>query len=231
MHTGQISLIENTHGISIVQCGAFSECKLFQSLTPFEMSVYECLPTRKKRNWLLGRKAGKMAVKNYFSEGPILNDADVEIVSGDGMPPRFIIRQGQTDISTHCALSLSHSHGVAIACVVDRCMHHSLGVDVELIRTFDTRTAQAFLTDDEYILCSRLEAGARDHAVTLRWCMKEAYLKAIGTGLRMHPRTVAIPEFLPPYGQAIFTVSGQRVPVQVSWTTFAGLYIIVRIIL
>ncbi len=70
----------------------------------------------------------------------------------------------------HPALSLSHSAGCAVAVGVRSCPAAGVGVDVELPRTVDPRTARYFLADRE-------QAGDPG-ALQQLWTVKEAVFKA-----------------------------------------------------
>ena len=98
----------------------------------------------RRRDWLLGRAALKR----------LLGGADTSTV-------RF----------PHPRLSLAHSGGVAVAAALDRgAPHAGLGVDFELWRAPDARTARFFLHADE---------RPREASGLLRlWTVKEALFKA-----------------------------------------------------
>ena len=57
-----------------------------------------------------------------------------------------------------------------------------VGVDVELIRTGKQKIAQRFFAEDER---KYLEKCWTDEAFTGIWTRKEAYIKAVGTGIAM----------------------------------------------
>lgn len=220
--------------VSIICKDVFTEAELFEALTPFECTQYAHVPDYKKCNWLLGRMAGKSAVLKYFRKDQTTPRSlhDVEIVSGGNTPPIFKIITDTKNYAENYSLSISHSHGVAVAEVIDGSLGKKVGVDVERIRDFHEETLRGFLTDEEYGRCS--EAGLEysfNTEATLHWCLKEAYLKATGMGLRIHPRTVEIVPYKPRHGHTTFIVAGDPVPVQSYWTTFENLYIIASIIL
>lgn len=74
--------------------------------------------------------------------------------------------------------NLSHS-GMYVAAVFGT---EDVGVDVELMRTGKQKIAQRFFAEDEK---NYLERCWTDEAFTGIWTRKEAYIKAVGTGIAM----------------------------------------------
>ena len=74
--------------------------------------------------------------------------------------------------------NLSHS-GTYVAAAFGT---EDVGVDVELIRTGKQKIAQRFFAEDER---KYLEKCWTDEAFTGIWTRKEAYIKAVGTGIAM----------------------------------------------
>lgn len=74
--------------------------------------------------------------------------------------------------------NLSHS-GMYVAAAFGT---EDVGVDVELIRTGKQKIAQRFFAEDER---KYLEKCWTDEAFTGIWTRKEAYIKAVGTGIAM----------------------------------------------
>ena len=82
--------------------------------------------------------------------------------------------------------NLSHSADHALLSV---CRGAELGVDIEAWRGVDAELARAFLSADE--LASMCAAAQADDATLIAcWTRKEAYLKALGCGLEIDPRSV-----------------------------------------
>lgn len=74
--------------------------------------------------------------------------------------------------------NLSHSHGWTVLALSDR----EVGVDIERIKPVDMRLAKRFFADGEWAQIEAAGDGAE--ALFYRfWTVKEAYLKALGTGL------------------------------------------------
>lgn len=111
--------------------------------------------------------------------------------------------------------SVSHAQGKAIAGVAYRAR---IGVDTELVRQFAPQTVRAFLTGAEF--ASLPEAGAlRNERITLLWCLKEAYLKALGAGLRIHPNRI---EIRPEGSRLRLLHDGAPVEAKLEWTVDPG---------
>ena len=87
-------------------------------------------------------------------------------------------------------VSLSHGGGW-VAAAAHR--HGRIGVDVEAVRPVSPALARRCLSAGELSwLEDAADAAARERRFLRLWTAKEAYLKAIGTGLGTDPRTVTI---------------------------------------
>jgi 4'-phosphopantetheinyl transferase len=101
---------------------------------------------------------------------------------------RLAQQPGRRPRATDPDLEFSLAHSGELALVGVAPCREPVGVDVERLEPLPDldRVARAALTDHE-----RSHVGPDDHAAMLRiWCRKEAYLKAIGTGLARSPATV-----------------------------------------
>lgn len=78
--------------------------------------------------------------------------------------------------------SLTHSHELALCAVAE---NRTVGIDLEHSRPLPNlaRVAAEVLSASEYAIWRRLPPGQRQHAFYLCWTRKEAYLKAVGSGL------------------------------------------------
>ncbi len=222
--------------LSVVRAEMYANNDMYADFTEHERNLFSSVIDTKKQNWVLGRLAAKRAVECYGTLRGYNGIAyhNIEIHSGTGQPPTFTIKHNLRDTRTlekESRLSLAHSDGVAVAQVINSRAGKRVGVDIEKIRSFDEATIHAFTTDREYESHMSLDPFQRDRDATLRWCLKEAYLKAIGTGLRVHPRKVeAIFNSKKPENVS-FTFAGKQVPVKVRWTIVDELYILVSVIL
>jgi 4'-phosphopantetheinyl transferase len=96
--------------------------------------------------------------------------------------------QGKPSVSSPGELlplrfNLSHSHGMAIVAIArDR----DLGVDVEKIRpqVAGTEIAERYFSPREVVELRNLPANQQAEGFYLCWTRKEAYVKALGEGLR-----------------------------------------------
>ena len=85
--------------------------------------------------------------------------------------------------------SLSHAGERVMAAVDDG----PVGCDVERIAPFDEIVARACLTDEELAWVGCQPPGlARDRAFFRLWVRKEAYVKAVGRGLGIKPRSFSV---------------------------------------
>ncbi len=89
-----------------------------------------------------------------------------------------------------CVVSLSHSGTLGAAGLTNE--KYTIGIDVEFVRPFADDTARAFLTPLEYRFIVAQGRNNRDALLTTHWCLKEAYLKALGVGLRIHPGRISV---------------------------------------
>ena len=67
-----------------------------------------------------------------------------------------------------------------------------IGCDVERIRNFDEFFLTAFLHPHERSYIDSLDISLRNREATVIWTLKESFLKALGSGLRVHPKRVDV---------------------------------------
>lgn len=195
-------------------------------LSPAEHEVYQTLSQARKRDWRMGRCAGKRAVASllahiYSTTPPVTS---FEIRSG-GPPYVTSFDPVLAHVLDTCTLSLAHSGERGLACVSLKRITRGVGVDVERIRSFRVETVRAFLTADEYERYSQMEVSLRDTYATRLWCIKEAYGKACGSGIALHPKRISIGEDL-----STISVDGALVPLQSLWTSREDGYIMVTLV-
>lgn len=87
--------------------------------------------------------------------------------------------------------SLTHTDGM-VACAVSQA--GALGIDAEPLArvTRVEALARRVLSASEHRAWKGLDAGARRSRFFEYWCLKEAWLKAEGTGLRVPPASVGV---------------------------------------
>lgn len=75
--------------------------------------------------------------------------------------------------------SLSHSGGRVLCAVCD----YPIGADIQKLSPYNAALAGRFFTEEEQAYLR--ESKNKDLAFTAVWSLKESYIKALGTGLRM----------------------------------------------
>lgn len=218
--------------ITVASRTNYVDTQLIDSLSYNECAYFDHISPHKREDWLMGRMASKCAIQGYVGTvtGSAIDLSCIEIISGTGLPPTFTLLSPVISLGDPTFLTLSHSHGIAVAQVCARRGIEGVGVDVERVRTFKETTLRAFLADEEYERWCIGSDSLPLHA-TLLWSIKEAYLKAIGVGLHMHPKRVVISLDTDDQGYTIIQVGGSSVRVQIYWTTIADFYIITNVII
>jgi len=113
-----------------------------------------------------------------------VNPDDIEFGFGENGKP-FLKNEPESPVF----FNLSHSGAFVVAAL---CNDSELGVDVEIVRPMKSaqRLAERFFSESE---AQRLHTiKEHDRAFFHLWTCKEAYLKAIGTGLTIPLRSVEI---------------------------------------
>jgi 4'-phosphopantetheinyl transferase EntD len=136
--------------------------------------------------WLLGRIAAKDAARSWQRQpgGAPLHPAAFAIVSDSlGQP---LLRHWPANVPVP-QISIAHSGEQAIAVA-----HGSaVGIDIERIVEHDAAFLSSIATPGEAALLDGVPADERAAWVTRLWCAKEAFGKALGTGVRDGPRHYA----------------------------------------
>lgn len=112
-------------------------------------------------------------------------------------PERIVIDVGENGrpyVDAPLQFNVSHSHEMAVFAFGQVDVVGNVGIDIEHIRTLHDRTAVAtrfFSAAEQTALFSYPES--EQTAVFFRiWTRKEAYLKALGTGLTRSPRSFSV---------------------------------------
>ncbi len=100
--------------------------------------------------------------------------------------------------------NISHSHGL-LALAADNV---PVGIDVELVRDMDLKASRKFAaeSESEYIFSGKTEEEKKERFFRI-WTLKEAYVKAVGKGLRIPLKSV---EFSVSEEDGDFKVSSNR---------------------
>ena len=142
--------------------------------------------------WLAGRVAAKRSIQRLLtaSEGTTPSGKSIRIVQdAQGKPSVELADKPGTQIGD---VSLSHSNGLAMAAAADPQAFEGLGVDMEKIEVRSEAWITDYFTDQEIGI-----AGSTDDRwinFTRMWCLKEATLKAIGTGLSFDLKDIRVTE-------------------------------------
>jgi phosphopantetheinyl transferase len=156
----------------------------------------------RRADWLAGRLAAKLAVRRAL--GSAVELAEVSVAYAPGGRPLAVYR---AHVLRDLWLTISHSRGVGLAGV--SCDGSPIGVDLEHSTAWFQGLAYYAMGAAER---ARLAANASPAADLMSWTLKEAALKALGSGLRIHPRRVEIEaSYAADAGQAawrVFTPAG-----------------------
>jgi phosphopantetheinyl transferase len=137
---------------------------------------------KRRREWLLGRAAAKDAVRRLVEEhaGVQLAPADIEI-QPDPYGRPLAVGPFAARLGIQPALSISHSHGTAVALAT---LHPGqlVGIDLEnLSRRREDFEAIAFGPDERAMLAAMPLESRQEWALRM-WCAKESVAKALGRG-------------------------------------------------
>ena len=157
-------------------------------LTQDEFGVLASKKVAKRRaDWRLGRWTAKRVLLTRFRECiPVLDFTDIEVrAAADGAPEAFIHNE-----AAPVALSLSHSHGVAL-CVIGA-PDVGIGCDTEFIEPRSDAFVSDYFTEAERDRVSDTPLAQRPLVSTLIWSAKESVLKAVREGLRRDTRSVVV---------------------------------------
>lgn len=105
---------------------------------------------------------------------------EIKVENGLWEKPRLISPKG-------VCFNLSHSGEWTVIAISD----NEVGVDVQQVKPVDMRLAKRFFTEDEWRQTESAGDGATELFYRL-WTVKEAYLKALGTGLNRPLNTFSV---------------------------------------
>lgn len=151
-------------------------------LSADERAVLARLHVPKRRaDWLLGRWAAKRAL---VVAGLARSEEEASVLAAaSGAPEAFVLGRPAAVV-----LSLTHSHGVAVAALGPAGAR--VGVDLERIEERAPSFAGDWFTEaeQEFVVAT----GASALAATLVWSAKESVMKAIREGLRIPAKEVEV---------------------------------------
>lgn len=136
---------------------------------------------KRRSDWLLGRWAAK---RLFVLAGEAAGEAEVSVLAApSGAPEAFVGWK-----ASPLALSLTHSHGVAVAAIGPAGAR--VGVDLEKVEERPIAFLGDWFTSQEQAWVSA--SGSSPLAATLVWSAKEAVLKALHEGLRVPAKAVSV---------------------------------------
>jgi 4'-phosphopantetheinyl transferase len=143
---------------------------------------------KRRREWLLGRQAGKYLLAASDALLATLPPQHIHILNEpDGAPFVEIEGKGRHPVS----LSISHRDPLAFCAVTSMAGLH-IGVDIEKVEPRPAEFAADYFTQAELTLAQRCSASERPLLDTLVWSAKESALKALRLGLRVDTRQVEV---------------------------------------
>jgi 4'-phosphopantetheinyl transferase EntD len=137
-----------------------------EALPPEEQAFGQRLAPLRRRTWIGGRIALRLALARCGMEAPAVLADD----RGAPLAPSGI------------AVSISHKERIAVALVAKTAAR--IGVDVEVDAARGLDIAPRVLLDDEAVELAGLDAAARAREVLLRFSAKEAVYKALDPFVR-----------------------------------------------
>lgn len=157
-------------------------------LSEKEMEKYGSFKIEKRRReWLGGRTALKLAVKKHIA--PEMAEMDITAVPDKDGRPHLQLRRSPSPVP----ISLTHSGGYAVA-AIGLGQVTAIGVDLEVAEKRSASWAKDCFTGPE------LEKAAGNAlALTALWTRKEAALKALGLGLSVDLKEIDFSSGEPAY--------------------------------
>jgi phosphopantetheinyl transferase len=172
-------LLESSHGIWL-------KTLAYLVLSRRERKIWEGMHgavLKRCREWLLGRCAAKDAVRTLLKRqlGLELCAADVEIVQDASGRP-VVEGAWKSRAGVEPAISISHSHGVAVALAAIE-PGWLLGIDIEVLGLSPSPYETAAFSEEERGWIDRAGQELREEWSLRLWCAKEAAAKALGKDL------------------------------------------------
>jgi 4'-phosphopantetheinyl transferase len=142
---------------------------------------------KRRADWQLGRWTAKRSIAAYLGIDALdATLASIEIANNaDGAP-----QANYSGAWDGCAVSLSHSHGVALCAVAAPTF--ALGCDLELVEPRGPGFLADYFTSREKSMVEATDRDQQAWLITALWSAKESALKVLGTGLRRDTRDVEI---------------------------------------
>jgi phosphopantetheinyl transferase len=152
----------------------------------------------RRRQWLLGRAAAKVLLQRNARESgaPSVPPSRLWVHRTDEGWPEPLGPEGRP---LPVSLTISHTGDLAF-CALCPDGEGSLGADMERVEARVDAFLEDYYTPLEQTRLRALPPLARNQMATVLWCIKEAVLKALRTGLALHPTLIEVRELelLPP---------------------------------
>ncbi|MCB2180486.1 MAG: polyketide synthase dehydratase domain-containing protein [Desulfobulbaceae bacterium] len=159
---------------------------------------------KRREEWLLGRLAGKEAIRRLLLElgKTDIRPADIEIMP-DAYGKPLARGNWAADQDKTLSLSLSHSGNTFVALAGVLAPKGSLGIDIEEMRELDEDFINfAFSAEEREIILNDPQKALRC------WCAKESAAKALGFGMPGGPRDMIVESCDELTGEVKLKVSG-----------------------
>ncbi len=145
---------------------------------------------KRATEWLAGRVAAKRSVQRLaVSQGKEVPKASLIVISNNDKGKPIVDFTGEHPLRVG-DLSISHSNGLVLAAIADEGTIKGLGVDIEKIETRSASWIKDYFDEAEVAIAGSGENKWIDLAKI--WSLKEAVLKALGTGLRFDLKDIVI---------------------------------------
>jgi malonyl CoA-acyl carrier protein transacylase/phosphopantetheinyl transferase len=178
--------------------GVWRKALAFLILSPPEREEWMRLavPLRREILWLLGRAAAKDALRSHFHEKADRWFAPADLMIRNDATGRPVLSGGwQTDLPGRPEVSISHTDGMVVAVAAGMEDGTRVGVDTEKIRTPSQDLLDGAFSGAELALLpsgTRESESQRSEWIFRFWCAKEAVGKALGSGVPLDPRQLAV---------------------------------------
>ncbi len=167
------------------------EAFLKRTLDEQEVQEHDKKATPKRAaEWLAGRIALKRSIRRVMAttDTGTISENNIRIIQDEqGKPIGELSVKPGLEISS---ISLSHSNGLAMAAATVPGTFEGLGIDLEKVEVRSEAWVQDYFTEEEIHAAG--DSSRRWVELTRMWCLKEAALKAIGTGLRFDLRDINV---------------------------------------
>lgn len=161
---------------------------------------------KRRADWLLGRFTAK---RLFVLAGEAERESDVSILAAPSGAPEALVGWKESPL----ALSLTHSHGVAVAALGPAGAR--VGIDLERIEERPVSFLGDWFTEAEQAFVAAADSSPL--AATLVWSAKEAVMKALREGLRIPAKKVEVAP-VPGPADGSFRPFAARGPDAESWS-------------